>query len=399
MGYRELYEPYRQEVEERYPLVMERISDILTEETVQPPFRDYFQKVAAFVIQMYHIEREAETGAFFEKNQETLKALQETVYRDVLPEHYSNSYANPAYAVKMLGEDHGRLLCALYGGIRQMTGVCLEQAVYEMTIYGELFVEIYNCFEDTEGTSPQEMKNILYWFYHDYSEVFVERSISRRVNPEEDFFAEIVRNADLTDLRYLYRYGHYISDNERRLAEFLNRLPEEKIQAMADAYMAGYCDVTEANGTDSSKKKVVGLSYPMGSERIVRAVIGKLAKLGLRPVIGRGNGEVGVNATSVNRQYEFDHKADAAVYLNKAYVERHLECQRTAWEKNKERAALFAGTVVMESPKAFGNAPFTPESKPENYVYSEKQQKLNVYFSSLSQELTSQYIQAVEPKK
>lgn len=65
MSYRELYREYRQEVEERYPLVMERIAAIREEETTREPFLDYFHKTAAFITQMYQIEQAVEAGSFF----------------------------------------------------------------------------------------------------------------------------------------------------------------------------------------------------------------------------------------------------------------------------------------------------------------------------------------------
>ena len=39
--------------------------------------------------------------------------------------------------------------------------------------------------------------------------------------------------ADLTDLRYLYYFGEYISENELETARHLNTLSQAKIQAMA----------------------------------------------------------------------------------------------------------------------------------------------------------------------
>ncbi len=281
----------------------------------------------------------------------------------------------------------------LYAEIRKMMGYAAENAVYEMTIYGELFVEIYNCFEDPEGTSPEEIGKIIYWFFHDYSEVFVERNIVRQVNPEDDFFAGIIMQADLNDLRYLYRYGHYIGENERKMAEFLNRMPEEQIQAMADTYTEGYRIGFEVTRKDLSKKKVAEIYYPIGFERVVRAAIGNLKKLGLSVVVRRGDGRFGVSASSPNPQYDFDHKADAAAFLDKAYVERRLECLRTSWEAHKEQAAGYAGPAVIET---FGQEPFTPESKQSNYEYDEKQQKLNVYLSSMAGQLTNQYIKGEE---
>ena len=393
MGYRDLYEPYRREVEERYPLVMGRIAEIPAEETVEPPFREYFRQVALFIMQMHKTEREISAGTYYEKPLEELRDLNRLNYADILPEHYGESYADPAYAEKVLGADYGKLLAMLYAEIRRMTGYAAENAVYEMTIYAEMFVEIYNCFEDAEGTSPQEIRKIIYWFFHDYSEVFVERNITRQVNPEDDFFAGIVMEEDLTDLRYLYRYGHYISENEWKMAEFLNHMPQEQIQAMADTYTEGYRIGFEVTRKDLSKKKVAEIYYPIGFESMVRAAIHNLKKLGLSVVVRRGDGRFGVSSTSPNQQYDFDHKADAAAFLDKAYVERRLECLRTSWEAHKEQAAGYAGPAVIET---FGREPFTPESKQSNYEYDEKQQKLNVYLSGMAGQLTNQYIKGEE---
>ncbi len=41
------------------------------------------------------------------------------------------------------------------------------------------------------------------------------------------------------------------------MAEFLNRLPEEKIQAMADTYTEGYRIGFEVTGKNISKKRIV----------------------------------------------------------------------------------------------------------------------------------------------
>ena len=47
--------------------------------------------------------------------------------------------------------------------------------------------------------------------------------------PEESFATDLIMNSDLTDLRYLYQFGEYISENEWKTAEHLNSLPEETI--------------------------------------------------------------------------------------------------------------------------------------------------------------------------
>ena len=43
-------------------------------------------------------------GAYKNASLEELQKRNRALYEDVLPEHYENSYGNPAYAVKTLGE-------------------------------------------------------------------------------------------------------------------------------------------------------------------------------------------------------------------------------------------------------------------------------------------------------
>lgn len=43
-------------------------------------------------------------------------------------------------------------------------------------------------------------------------------------------------------------------------------------------------------------------------------------------------------STSVNKQYDYDHKEDMALWMDKAYVEYRNECLHNALEKNKDIA-------------------------------------------------------------
>ena len=50
------------------------------------------------------------------------------------------------------------------------------------------------------------------------------------IDPSLDFAVKIICDSDLTDLRYLYKFGEYITENEIGMANFLNTLPEEKFR-------------------------------------------------------------------------------------------------------------------------------------------------------------------------
>lgn len=402
MGYQDFWQPYRREVEERFPLMVERLEQIETEETAAEPFRSYFRHTASFLRDLCRLEEEIYAGAWENKSQQDMSTENQALYKEILPQHYAESYGNPTYAVMQMGEIYGKLLGMLYADIRSLIPYAFEGRNFELTIFGELLVEIYNCFEQEAQPEEEEIQQIIYWFFHDYGEIFTEVSVMAQTNPELDFYVRIIMDCDFSDLRYLYHYGFYISDNEIKVAEYLNQMSEEEIQAMADTYTEGYRIGFEVTGKDLSKKKYVDLRYPVGFERLMRAAIHNFRKMGLEPVIsrvneisfsGRGNGKRSVDSTQPNLQYEYDHRADKAVYLDKALVERRLEVLKTAYEARKKEASLYAGPAVVET---FGKDGFEPKSCLSAYQFDEKQQKLNVYAASQSMQITNTYMKGEE---
>ncbi len=402
MGYQEIWRPYREEVEERFPLVMGRMAQIAQEETTPQPYRGYFRHAAAFLTRLGELEEEVASGRWEKKSLEEMRRENRALYEEVLPENYERSYANPKFAVESLGEDFGKLFSALYADFRSLIPYAFEGRAYDLTIFSELFVEIYNRFEEEELPKEREIWRIVYWFFHDYSEFFTEVSVLAQTCPELDFYVRIIMDSDLSDPRYLYRYGAYITENEIRTAEFLNRMPEADVQAMADTYTEGYRIGFEVTGKDLSKKKFVDLRYPIGFERMMRAAIGNFGKMGLRPVVmrggelsfqGRGRQGRSVSGISANRQYDYDHKADKAAYLDKSLVERRLETLRAAYESRKKEAAWYGGPAVVET---FGEEGFAPKANPFAYQFDDKQQKLNVYDANQAAQIMNAYIKGEE---
>lgn len=383
---------------ERYDLAMGRIHGICREQTVAAPFCFYFNKVAEFLIQMEDLREKLENGVTEDYSLDQWKELNAALYRDILPEQYEESYGNPAYAVKKLGEIHGRILSFLYTEIRGMIAYIFEGRLEETVVLLELFIEIYNTFEQEELPEYKEIQQIVYWYVSDYSDLFVAARIREAVDPELDFAVRIIMDSDLGDLRYLYRYGEYVSENELKTAAYLNTLPEEEIAAMADTYTEGYRVGFAATGKDISIKKTVNIRYTLGFERMIRRAIQNFEKMGLRPVIYRAavstvnkrqHLRIGYTGAVPNKQFDYDHRADNAIYLDKKFIERRLGVMRTAYETYRQLAKEHGGPAVVE---VFGEKPFVPVSKPEAYHLSEKQQKLSVTADSESAQLTNQYI-------
>ena len=387
-----------EQIKERYELSAARLRELLGEESVKEPYRDYFKQVSGFILDCCQVMDAVLDGSFPDWDGDRLRSLNQTLYRDVLPEHYETSYANPAYAVKTLGEEYGQLLCFLYGEIRGDILYAFEGRLLEMVIYNEALIEIYNLFEGPELPGRQEVHDVLYWCISDYCDQTLPYRVREGVDPSLDSMKRIIMDSDLTDLSYLYRFGDYISGDEETMAAFLNRLPEETIRLMADTFTEGYRKGFEVTGRDLSKKKTAAIRYPVGMERVVRQAVKNLEAMGLSVLFPRKtvssmdrnpSRNSGCGAGSPNKQYDYDHRYDSAVFMDKAFRDRKLAVLKAAYEQYGDLARQYAGPAVIET---FGEPGFEPVNKPEALQFTEKQQKLYLEYRNLSMPVVNEYV-------
>ena len=387
-------------IEERYELALDRIRLMQTEDTVKEPYRDYFKKMAEFVLMLDELRDELLDGRYQKFTLEELRTWNRRLYQDVLPEQYEESYANPDYACKMFGKESGQILGMLYAELRGAVVYVFEGKTEYLAILYELLIEIYNQFEDTPDAKTA--RDIFYWYASDYCDVFLADRIREQILPEESFATDLIMNSDLKDLRYLYQFGEYISENEWKTAEHLNRLPEETIQKMADVYSEGYRIGFVNTGKDLSKKSVVNIRYILGFERVVKKAIENFEKMGLKPVIYRAavsvltkrqHYKIGYCGAVANKQYEYDHKDDQAIFMDKKYLERKLEVMQTTYEHYKKEAAGFAGPACIDM---FGEEPFEPVAKETVAKLSESQEEMILQYDSRQSQMVNRYIKGEE---
>lgn len=388
---------------ERFELASERIKEIKTAGGAcsDGRFSDYFCKMSEFIISMTELFGKVKNNEFEDYTFNQLSEFNKSLYEDILEKNYDKSYANPVYAVKVMGLEYGRMLSFLYVELRGMIVYAYELRIAEMTVLMELFVEIYCSFE-SETPDSTSLRDIIYWYVSDYSDDFVEYRVREQIDTSLSFATDIIMNENLDDIRYLYKFGEYITDNEIMTATYLNSLPDEKISAMAHTFTEGYRKGFELTGKDISRKKTVNIRYCLGFERLVRAEIKNFEKLGLKPTIYRAavntinkrlNIKVGYYGANPNKQMDFDHRFDNALYMDGEFVERKTGALKLAYEKNKELAAVHGGPAVME---VFGEVPFEPQIKSEALTLDTKQQKLSVKYSNDAGSIVNEYIKGEE---
>lgn len=390
---------FKDNIEERFSLSFERIKEIsLNPELDNENLASYYKYVAGFIVKLNDLYKDNKASKLDNLSFEDLSKLNKSLYEDVLEANYDKSYANPTFAKDKLGDNLGKLLSFLYVEIRGMIVLVYEDRIEEMVALMELFIECY-CL----GENASEVKESIYWYVSDYSDDLIEERIKELLDPDYDFATKIIMESDLTDLRYLYKFGEYITDNEIKTAKFINTLSEEEIRAMAKTFTEGYRKGFELTGKDITKKKTVNIRFCLGFERLVREEIKEFAKIGLKPTIYRAainsinktisGAKVGFYGASPNKQYEYDHRQDYALYFNGDFVERKLGATRLAYEHYKDLAAVHGGPAVME---VFGEVPFEPANNEDAYKLTDKQQKLVVKYSNEASQIVNNYIKGEE---
>ncbi len=391
---------------ERYALALERIREIPNESMCAEPFCAFFNKMSSFAVKLHETWLLVESGGLREMSLSQLQRQNRELYEDILPEHYGESYANPDYAVNCLGESMGRMLSFLYAEMRGLIPAAYEQNRSAMVIRMELLLEVYQAFvcagQEETRVEAETVRQILYWYVSDYYETESAERIAQLVCADRDFARRIIMESDLSDLRYLYYFGEYITDNELETARHLNGLPEERIRLMADTYTEGYRIGFEVGNKDLSLKRTVNIRYHLGFEQMIRQAILNFDRMGLQSTIyragsnifqGRSVSKNGFSGANPNKQFDYDHKEDQALVLDKLLTERKLECMKNAYERWQKEAAEHGGPAVVE---IFGEKPFVPETKKSACKLSEKQQKLSVEYGSRAGALQNQYLKGEE---
>ena len=403
--YKNLTEEY-DDIEERYELIMERVRQIIHESLVKEPYRDYFSHVAGFIARIGDVLELVKNDALPDRSLDQLQAMNHGLYNDILGDNYNRSYANYRYIMGEFSKDYTRdkeeikriaqLLGFVYNEIRGMTVYAFEGRVVDITLFAELFVQIYFMFQD--DFSVKDLESAVYYFENDYAEFWITYRIREQLDPDLTFATDIIMNSDLGDVTYLYRYGEYVGKNEIDTAIFMSTLPDSEIEAMAKTFTEGYRLGFEAAGIDLSKKKTVNIRYFLGQERMIRAAILQFEQMGLRPICYRYTANrinrrlihrIGYSSSVPNRQLEYDHRMDEALFMDKKLMERKLEVLRQAYKNMAYEASVYAGPAVVE---VFGENPFEPENSELNPVLDKKQQEAAISYRTMSSQIVNEYI-------
>lgn len=257
-------------------------------------------------------------------------------------------------------------MSAFYASCRGSISYAYKHRIFNMDKINNILLRVFESVKNKKA-SYEELKAIMYpidaeWIFK--NEKYLRRE---RMDKNFGFYLSTILEKDLSDSRYLFRLDKYISDNEVSTAKFLSNYPKEKIETLSkttvDAFIRGFVVENKNRGNRNG----VQIIYTAGQEVIIRQLIKDFKKAGFDSTIAI------VDSSEANKQYNYDHRFDNAIYLNEEYIQIKESMMEKAFEFNKDIFSVQAGPMVFES---FGEVPFSPENKKECLKLSKDQQDL-----------------------
>ncbi len=363
----DFYAQQNQQSREKFAQMLTRVSVIknnLQSSTCE--YDNFFYQIASLIEKTSLLEKKLVPDYFKTTSFEALKAENYSFYEELIGDTYASSLANPAYCVARFGEKTGQLFSYFYIQFRHFVKFAYQHKVFFMSLFTEKFLELFD-FYSANGFVYEEFLKIMTAIDRSNDPFLKDAFFNERYNPDFTFFKEIIQTEDLSDLRYLFCYGDYISDNEIKTAQFLNKYPEEKAQKLMKQTAKAYISSFVESGKDYQKKKVVGLVTTIGMEKLTQILMQEMEAYGLKPVIDR------MQTSDMNKQYPYDHRFDLALYYDAEYCQSYLKEYGESIQRNRETISGMSGSIYYDM---FGTQPFDPEAKKECLKLSEAQLKL-----------------------
>ncbi len=316
--------------------------------------------------------------------------LMNGLYADILPERYERCFGNPEYAASLFG-DSAQLLCVLYAEIRSAIPAVFDGDVFRLHVRVALLEKLVDiCLAmakepDFYAAIKAPLQSAMASYLRGLDRDFQERRLKDRLIPGRNSVAGIAA-------------GDFLTEEDRRTLAFLNELPKEEVESLAATWVRGFREGFAVTRRDLSKKKNVTMRAPLRFAPILAKAEEQLRSFGLTPIYarapqslfeGRSLSKQGIYGTNPNKQFDYDHKDDLALFLDEDFVERRLKNLERAYEELSDNAALLAGPMVLE---AFGEKDFVPKQSPHAVQYDEEGRKLFNRLRAETSRITNKYI-------
>lgn len=324
----------------------------------------YFKVSIAWQVRLSQLALSLEATPAKDMPLDTLQGTNAALYQEMHPDSYATSYLNPVYASETLG-DLSKGLSSLYFMLRKAIPYAFKgkfEALNDLSLLLKTVFEDYQAQVLTKASLSGHLKA----FHLKYAEQHFVDAVLETMSPQATHYTEAIMKADLTDLKYLYAFGDYISPYELQTAKFLQSYPEERITHMAKHIVKAYVEGFKRDNKDITLRHHVKIVGVLGQERLTKAIVKELVAYDLIGFVGELDG------TAINKQVAYDHKFDVGLFLNDEVVTQQIQAMERGADQVKAYLKEYSGVLYVEK---FGEEPFSPQPNEARVTLDETQQK------------------------
>lgn len=356
-----------EEIRPAYLETIKKISDLNSRTSgKKDEFEKYVNVTSSWILKIARLEEELNDKNYFKgKSFDELYRINKELFEDILPGNYETQYVNPEYSVKIFGEETGRLLSFFSNYFRSYVEYAFEHRIIQMHNYNSLFIKTAEILL-SKNFSYESLKNVITEGELSDKTDFYSYHVNQDYNPDMSPLQHIYDNEDFNDLRYLFKYGKLITENEIRIAKHISDYPADKLKNLAHSIVKAYLRGFELEKKDLTGKKTLMFITNVGMEKLSVEIINELKRNKLTPLLSI------IHSTSPNKQYRYDHRFDIALYLSEEQIEHTRKSYNNALEGIKDNLREYSGVMMLEK---FGEKPFSPMNKPSAIKLNPEQTK------------------------
>lgn len=352
----------------------------------------FIRKSTDILLSSLAFEKEWSKSFYESRSIEELKALNLQQNKELLPENYNSSYANPDVCQECFGQELGKVICYIYQKARLSIPYAYEHRRVSIMWLSEMLIDIITSLvEDPNRKVSELVEKIKSHAMMDIKDKLRLR-IYRSFDPDFDTYNQMIEKPEYEDEKYLYKYGLYVSDNEQKLFDYFQKTDETKLQKMADTFTQAYMRGYKRNEVDIKPKKSIQIAYQVGFEPVMHKVVNNFNAYGLKPIVRydlEGSLRPRLIHTLPNPQNFFDHRFDEALFADEAYYEYLMAHWKEVFDEFESTIKAYAGPAVME---VFGETSFEPEMKDSSIRFTDNQQSFKQKYTGEYQALFSRYL-------
>lgn len=346
--------------------------------------KNYLTQLGQMVIKCFELNEKISPDYFNNTSFEELKTENEALYSE-LKKHYDSSYANPEYAISIFEEELGQLLSVIYTDYYSLIPKAFIHDEKSLDSYGKYYLTFAALL--TQATEYDVIKDSYKKFKMDtmYHRFYMKTMMQS--SPKNSLNQQMMIDENYEDLRYLFKYGLYITDNEIKTAEFLNKYDPTELKDLMSMTAKAYVKGFEADNKDVTLRNNVQVRYNIGQEKMIAVLIEAFKDHNLTGFYG------GTISTPVNKQFDYDHRFDDGVYLDKDFNDFDIQTYCQVLDDTKDITLDYSGIMYFDK---FGETPFAPESKKTNVQYSDEQNKLSQEMKNKARTKADEYYKETE---